>query len=645
MRYFRPLARSLTSALMLCLVASYVAAEARAAIVQTVPDIEFTVSMPQPHTHLLEVEVRVRNASAPAQTDLVMPVWTPGSYLVREFERHVQNFEAKGGAGRALAWSKLNKNTWRVETGGQREWRATYRVYANELTVRTSELNDRHAFWNNTALLMHIDKQLGVPSTLRIVPFKDWKVATGLQPLAGERHTFVAPNFDVLYDSPVLVSDFKTISFEVRGTPHRIVIDGDQAGSNIDPERLRRDTQKIVEATIALMGDVPYRDYTFILLLRQGSGGGLEHLNSTALIASPFGFRPDATYVNFLSLVAHEFFHLWNVKRIRPDALGPFDYTQENYTRLLWVAEGITSYYEDILLRRAGLISDREALERMARNIQGIQDIPGRLEVSLEESSFDAWIKYYRPDENSINSTISYYDKGGVVGLLLDLRIRDLSNGARSLDDVMRYLYTEHAKRNRNFTPTDFQRAAELAAGQSMDDFFSRYVRGRAELDYNAALAAAGLRLDTTGVPPVAANLAPQRTFLGATLAQDGDRLVVRTVPANTPAYEQGLNANDQIVAIDGARASLGFLNSRIDEKRPGDAVTLAVFRFDELRTFNIKLAGRVEAPYRIVPVANPNDEQKKNYQSWLGAAFPAPPPATRAAAPAAAAAATGARD
>ena len=626
MRHFRTRALALTSALVLCFAAFTAAAETRATVVQTVPNIEFTVSMPQPHTHLLEVEMRVRNASTPAQTDLVMPVWTPGSYLVREFARHVQDFEAKGAAGRALAWSKVNKNTWRVETGGQRDWRATYRVYANELTVRTSELNDRHAFWNNTALLMHIDGQLGVPSTLRVVPFKDWKVATGLQPLAGERNTFIAPNFDVLYDSPVIASDFKTLSFEVRGTPHRIIIDGDQAGSNIDPERLRRDTQKVVEATIALMGDVPYRDYTFILLLRPGGGGGLEHLNSTALIANPFGFRSEASYVNFLSLVAHEFFHLWNVKRIRPDALGPFDYTKENYTRLLWVAEGLTSYYEDILLRRAGLISDKEALERMARNIQGVQNVPGRLAMSVEEASFDAWIKYYRQDENSINSQISYYDKGNVVGLLLDLRIRALSNGARSLDDVMRYLYTEHAKRGRNFSPADFQRAAEIAAGQSMDDFFSRYVRGRDELDYNAALATAGLRLDTTGAPPDAAKPAPQRTHLGATLVQDGDRLIVRNVPAGTPAYEQGLNANDQIIAIDGVRASLSFLNARLDEKRPGDTVSLSVFRFDELRNFSVKLAGRVEAPYRIVPVANPSDEQKKIYQSWLGAAFPASP-------------------
>lgn len=626
MRHFRMRALALTSVLALYSVASSTAAAQTRAVVQTVPDITFTVSMPQPHTHLLEVEMRVRNAASPAQTDLVMPVWTPGSYLVREFERHVQDFEAKGAAGRALAWRKVNKNTWRVETGGQRDWRATYRVYANELTVRTSELNDRHAFWNNAALLMHIDGQLGVPSTLRVVPFKDWKVATGLQPLAGERNTFVAPNFDALYDSPVVASDFKTLSFEVRGTPHRIVIDGDDGGSNLDPEQLRRDTQKIVEASIALMGDVPYRDYTFILLLRPGGGGGLEHLNSTALIAGPYNFRPEANYVNFLALVAHEFFHLWNVKRIRPDALGPFDYTKENYTKLLWVAEGITSYYEEILLRRAGLISDKEVLERMARNIQGVQNIPGRLEMSVEEASFDAWIKYYRQDENSINSQISYYDKGGVVGILLDLRIRDLSNGARSLDDVMRYLYNEHAKKNRNFTPEDFQRAAEIAAGQSMDDFFSRYVRGRDELDYNAALTAAGLRLDTTGASANdAAKPTPQKTYLGATLAQDGDRLVVRNVPAGTPAYDQGLNANDQIVAIDGVRASLNFLNARIEEKRPGDSTTLSVFRFDELRTFNVKLGARVEAPYRIVPVGNPTAEQKSIYQSWLGASLPAP--------------------
>ncbi|HZH29785.1 MAG TPA: PDZ domain-containing protein [Pyrinomonadaceae bacterium] len=587
------------------------------------PEISYTVSMPEPHTHLLQVEMRVGRAGGtanlPAQVDLVMPVWTPGSYLVREYARHVQDFAATeaGAVNRPLAWRKINKNTWRVETNGAaREVRATYSVYANELTVRTNELHDRHAFWNNAALLMYVDGQLSAPSTVRVVPFGDWKIATGLPAVSGQRNTFRAENFDVLYDSPFLVSDFKTISFDVRGVPHRIVIDGE---GNYDPERLRREVQRIVEVSVEMMGDVPYRDYTFMLMLHPSAGGGLEHLNSTALIWRRFAFRPEASWDDFLSLVAHEYIHLWNVKRIRPDALGPFDYTGENYTRLLWVAEGITSYYENILSRRAGVISDKEYLTTIANAIRGLQNTPGRLEQSIEEASFDAWIKYYRPDENTLNSAISYYDKGAIVGLLLDLEIRRRSNGARSLDDVMRALYNDFAKQNRNYTPEDFQRAAEQAAGASLDDFFRRYVRGREELDYNTAFAAVGLQLQT-----VAASAADQskpaapKAYFGANLRQDADRLIVSSVPASTPAYNQGITFNDQIVALDGQRVNLTTFNARLEEKRPGDEVRLSVFRLDELRTVTIKLGGRAEENYRLVPLAQQTPEQKRLYEGWL---------------------------
>src|SRR6267378_2287261 len=260
-----------------------------------VRDINYTVSMSKPHTHLFEVEITVQHdaTNAARQETLVMPVWQPGSYLIREFERHVQDFTATDSLGHALAWEKINKNSWRVAAAGAREWRATYRVYANELSVRTSELNSDHAFWNNTNLLMYLDGYLKHPSTLKVNPFAGWKVATGLPPVAGQPNTFHAENFDILYDSPVEASDFKLLSFAVKGVPHRIVIDG---AGNYDPERMRLDVQKIVEAEVELMGgEIPYHDYTFILHLRSNAGGGLEHLNSTALGYPRFGFNVSAS--------------------------------------------------------------------------------------------------------------------------------------------------------------------------------------------------------------------------------------------------------------------------------------------------------------------------------------------------------------
>jgi predicted metalloprotease with PDZ domain len=579
------------------------------------PEISYTVSMPKPHTHLLEVELRMRGTLA-AQTDLIMPVWTPGSYLVREFARNVQDFEAKDATGRTLRWAKTNKNTWRVETAGARELVITYGVYANEFSVRTNDLTDQHAFWTNAALLMYPNGQLKSPSTLHVVPFGNWKVATALPAVAGGRaNTFRAENFDILYDSPVEAGNFKTLSFEVRNVPHRIVIDGE---GNYDPERMRRDVQKIVEASVALMGgEIPYRDYTFFLHTPSTGGGGLEHLNSTALIFPRFRFRPEGSYQSFLSLVSHEYFHLWNVKRIRPDALGPFDYTQENYTRLLWVAEGITSYYENIILLRAGLITGEDYLNGLAIAIRDLQNTPGRFEQSLEESSFDAWIKYYRPDENSVNSQISYYDKGAIVGAMLDLEIRRASKDAHSLDDVMRALYEEFYKRDRNYTPEDFQSLAERMAGAKLDSFFTRYVRGREEIDFNSILNHVGLYLDASGAST--GRVAPERAYFGATLFMDGNRLTVRNVRAGTPAYDQGINAGDEIVALNGMRVNLESFDARLAERKPGDRVTLTLFRDDDLRTVEIRLGGRAVTPYRILPVPNPTEAQRQSYRKWLG--------------------------
>ena len=581
------------------------------------PGIEYTVSMPQPHTHLLAVEMRVTGAAAGGRMDLVMPVWTPGSYLVREYARHVQDFSATDGSGRPLSWTKLNKNTWRITSPDAATVVVTYRVYANELTVRTNELNDTHAFWNNAALLMYPDGQLLAASTLRVVPPAGWKVATGLPSATGGANRYSAAGFDVLYDSPVEVGTFDTLAFTVRGVPHRIVLDGH---GNEDRNRLRGDVAKIVEVATGMMGDVPYTNYTFITHLRSAGSGGLEHLNSTALITTRFGFRPDSLYQDFLSLVAHEYFHLWNVKRIRPDALGPFDYTRENYTRLLWVAEGITSYYENLFLRRAGLLSAEDYLDGLARSIQQMQATPGRLAMSAEEASFDAWIKYYRQDENSVNSQISYYDKGALLGLLLDLEIRKRSAGARSLDDVMRYLYDEFSRKGRNYGPTDVQHASELAAGSSLESFFARQVRGREELDYDAALGAVGLRVDTAGGKPVSGARA-QRAYLGAEIGQTADRLLVRRVFSGTAAYTAGLNAGDQIVAINGMRATEEFLNARLKELALGDVLHLTLFRADDLRTLDVTIQRASGAvAYRIVPVAQPTAAQVRLRDQWLGA-------------------------
>ena len=569
------------------------------------PEISYTVSMSKPWTHLLEVEMRLSWSQMPEKAEISMPVWTPGSYLVREYARHVESFTAGDAGGNALTWRKTNKNTWQLDTKGAKEIVVKYNVYANELTVRTNELNDDHAFFTPAALLMFPKDQLKAASTVKVNPYKDWKIATGLPKSEGSENTFRAENFDVLYDSPFEIGNFHDIYFNVQGKPHRFVVEGE---GNYDLQRIARDTAKIVEESYKIFGELPYKDYTFILNLR--GGGGLEHLNSTALQWNRFGFS-GTRHNDFMTLVAHEYFHCFNVKRIRPDALGPFDYNNENYTKLLWVAEGGTAYYESVLVQRAGIISAKDFLDGKAGQIQALQERPGRFETSLEEASFDAWIKYYRADENAVNNQISYYDKGELVNFLLDAEIRAASKGTKSLDDVLRYLYNEHFKKDKNYTPEDYQKISEMMAGKSLEDFFAKYVRGRAEIDYDAILGGLGLRLNN--------NKGRETSYLGASLRQDGDRLTVTAVPKSTPAYEQGLNANDQIIAIDGARASQTFLQSYLGDKKVGDKVKLTIFRFDELREVEIILGGRARSAYQIAALDAPTDEQKTIYRTFFG--------------------------
>jgi predicted metalloprotease with PDZ domain len=580
-----------------------VAAEPQAAA----PDIAYTVSMTKPWTHLLEVQMRVRWNQMPEKLELKMPVWTPGSYLIREYARHVQDFTAKNGNDRDLPWQKVNKNTWQVNTAGAKEIVASYRIYANELTVRTNELNDEHAFWNNAATLMFPKDQIKAPSTVTVNPYSKWKIATGLPKVAAQANAFRAANYDILYDSPFEVSDFKEVGFTVQGKPHRIVFSGE---GNYDMRKTAADVAKIVEEAYKIFGEFGYDNYTFIVNLR--GGGGLEHLNSTALQYDRFGFRPESRYKDFLGLVAHEYFHNYNVKRIRPDALGPFDYESENYTRLLWVAEGGTEYYANQLLRRAGFLTDKEYLEAKADGIADLQRTPGRFETSLEEASFDAWIKYYRQDENAVNNQISYYDKGEIVNLLLDVTIRDASGGKKSLDDVMRYLYNEFFKKGRNYTPADFQKTAEAMAGRSLDDFFSKYVRGEAEIDYNAIFKGIGVELK----PEEPDN---GKAYIGAYLNEDAGRLTVRSVRAGTPAYDQGLNAGDQIVAIDGYRATLTRLQAYVGDRKPGDKVRLTIFRTDRLRDIDFTLGNNTRKTYSFVALANPTAQQRRLYHDYLG--------------------------
>ncbi len=576
--------------------------------------VEYRIDLRERHAHLIAVEARFPVAGD--ALELKLPVWTPGSYLVREFPRHVQDVACASAEGQPLAVRKLDKATWRVETAGARGVVARYRVYANDLTVRSAHLDDTHGFFNGACVFLYAEPLVGAPVRVTVSAPEGWRTTVALPE---ERPgVFAARDYDELVDSPFEIGTHELVEFSAQGKRHRLAIWGQAA---IAREALTSDIVKIVDAAAALFGDgVPYDDYTFLLMLSPNQYGGLEHKKSCALLSSPFSFHPRKKYEELLELVSHEFFHLWNVKRIHPEALGPFDYQREAYTRSLWVMEGVTSYYDRYLLVRAGIQKPDKYLEKLAEEIGKIAAIPGRKRQSLEESSFDAWIKLYRPDENTVNSTISYYLKGGVVALLLDLEIRAKSGGKKTLDDFMRLLWNRFGKSGAGFPDGGVQALAEEASGVALGEFFDRHVRGRDELELERLLGTVGLT-----VTPDPGDDDDKAPWLGVTTREDGDALVLSGVLDGSPAMLAGLYANDQLLALDGFRVDNGSLKDRLAARKPGDVVRCTVFRRDELRTVDVALAEKPADKFTVAPVKAPSEAQKAAYQAWMGAPLPAP--------------------
>ncbi|HKX30807.1 MAG TPA: PDZ domain-containing protein [Blastocatellia bacterium] len=582
--------------------------------------LSYTLAFPQPQTHLYEVTFTIGNVETP-QLELQMPVWTPGSYLVREFARHVQDFAAGDESGRSLNWQKTDKATWRIETGAQpdrpKTVRASYRVYANELSVRTSHLDSTHAYFNGASVFMYLKGALDQPLKLRIQAPAGWRITTplGLAPEADG--TYTAPNYDILADSPTEIGTHRLLEFMARGRTHRIAIWGE---ANYDEAGLKKDFAKIVEEAARIFNGLPYDHYTFIVQIQPGIGGGLEHLNSTTCQTTPRAFSSRRDYRGFLGLIAHEYFHLWNVKRIRPLALGPFDYQTENYTPALWFSEGVTDYYAQQLLRRADLITAHDYLEEIGNNLRDYESTPGRLEQTAESASFNTWIKLYRPDENSINTAMSYYLRGDLLGWLLDFELRTRTNGAKTLDDVMRLLLENHGLPKPGFTNQELKAAFEKVAGSDLTDFFNRYVGGNREIDFEAYLNRAGLRLDRRYRPdtPYADSKIDQPGWLGFRTRNNGDRVVISDLRAGSAGYEGGLNAADELVAIDGRRLDSTNLNTVLGEIRNGQRLTVTVFRRERLLTFELTATMKPFDQYRIYELGDAASNQLTLRRAWL---------------------------
>ena len=564
--------------------------------------------MPEPATHLFEVAITVQNWQEPC-LDLKLPVWTPGSYLVREYAKHLQNFRAEDAAGHALSCRKLSKNHWQVETAERSDVTVRYAIFAHELTVRTNHLDPTHGYFNPGAMFCYIPglEQHQITVTVQ-PPHPTWTVTTPL-PMADVPQTLLAANFDTLVDSPFEVGTHRLYEFEVAGKPHQWAIWGQ---GNVDATQLIQDTQKVIQAEADLFGGLPYERYLFLLHLTEKGYGGLEHKDGCSLQYPRFGFRDPDQYKRFISLVAHEFFHLWNVKRLRPQALQTFDYDQENYTDCLWFCEGVTSFYDQVIPLRAGICDAQWYLKQLSEAITRLQTTPGRQVQPLSQSSFDTWIKLYRPTANSRNAQVSYYLKGELVAVLLDLLIRQQHQHRRSLDDVMRQLWQQFGQPGLGYTSAQLKSVFEAVAELDLTAFWLNYIEGTAELPFNQYLDPFGLQVH----PDIPEDAPP---YLGLDLKMEAGAAMVKFVAADSPAQRAGMAAGDQLLAIAGFKVSADGLSDRLQDFQPGDEVAITFFHQDQLRTSPVLLAEPVARTYGVRAIQPSTVSQKDNCRQWLG--------------------------
>jgi predicted metalloprotease with PDZ domain len=568
--------------------------------------IQFTVSMAKPQNHCYHVRISCQGLAGGTH-DFKMPAWTPGFYMIMNHAKHVLNFHAADLAGKPLDWEKTDKNTWRVRNGRTASIQVDYDVYAFDRSVAESYLDDERGFISPTSIFMHISGRLQQAVAVTVNPYSDWKrVACGLDPAPGTPNTFTAPDFDVLYDSPILVGNQEALAFEVQGIPHAFV--AADLGT-VDRPKLVADLQRIITAATDIFGEIPYRRYAFLAI---GSGqGGLEHANSVAFTFTASDLDNPAGYKKWLRFMAHEFFHLFNIKRIRPLALGPFDYDRENYSDLLWVSEGFTVYYEDLILNRAGLLNRDEILERRRADIANYENIPGRLFQSAAASSFDIWSHFLDWGEGADNTTISYYDKGAALALLLDFKIRHETGNKKSLDDIMRALYQNYFKgKGRGFSDSEFRAVCEKTAGCQLAEFFS-YAGTVQEIDYKKYLNYGGLGIDVMPREIPGA-------FLGASVREQEGKLYIQSVEWDSPAENSGLCARDEIIAVDGERAGPGTMAGLRERKKPREQVRILVARNQRLHEYLVVLGKKSERSFAIQTLADPTPLQAAILKSWL---------------------------
>jgi len=585
--------------------------------------IAYTLSMTRPSTHLFEVtmDITVPVGATPATVDLQMPLWQPGRYSVADFAENVQEFSAKSGS-QALTFRKTDNQTWQVQTRGNRTFSVSYKIYGNDLSGTFAQLDVNHGNFTGGEIFMYVVGHKQDAVELQIRPPAGWRVINGRTDVPDQTN-WRYPNYEMLIDNPTEIgADWTQDEFSVGGKSYRVVIHS-RADASASRSSLVRDIQKIVAAEVAMWGTPEFDRYTFMLHFAADdrSYDGMEHLVSTQIIRGGV-ISEQGTYESMLETVSHEFFHAWNVKRLRPVELGPWDWTRPANTGSLWIAEGLTQYYGTMMMRRAGLWDDSQTLRDLEQTINGVENQPGVKLMSAEDASLFAPFmdaEVYNQQNNFYNTTVSYYTKGELIGLVLDLTIRERSGGRRSLDDVFKQMYDEfyvkspnatYYLKGRGYTQEDFVRVLSSVAGTNMTPFYDRYIRGVEPLPYDDAFAAVGLRLTRTQ----SRNAASGITIDG----NDRQNPRVGALRAGSAAQEAGLQEGDVLVSIGGSRVSRDNWNSLLTRYRPGDRVAIQVQRFRRTVEVMLELRESSLTTYRLEEISSASDAAKRLRNSWL---------------------------
>jgi predicted metalloprotease with PDZ domain len=580
-----------------------------AVMINAQPSLQYIVSMPQPWNHLFQIEIRVTGITSDHLL-LHMPAWRTGRYVILDFAGEVRNFSSADENLRSREFKKIDNETWQIETSNCHTIVATYAVYANEFNMRTRELTGDHAFFDPAALFMYTEELKNSPIEITVHPYSNWHITTGLDEVNGKKQTYATANYEQLIDSPFEIGTQKDFEFSAEGVQHVISIYGD---GDWNADTLINDFSKIISEDKKFWGDLPYKKYIFFIHCQPNAGGGTEHINSTVMGTRPFVFSKKESYRRFLGLVSHEYFHTWNVKQLRPKAYSPYDLSKEGYSEELWISEGMTSYFDELILLYAGMSTPESYVDQIPKMIEDDRSRPGNTVQPLSESSYDAWIKFWKGLQDSYNAQSDYYGKGSHLSLLLDLEIRQRSDDKHSLHSVLKAMY-QNFPLSKGFANADFIAECEKQSGSSLKEFFDNYLYGTAPLPWEQNLLYAGLE--------IAPKDSVKKIHLGITTQDVNDRIRITNVLPGSPAEKAALEVNDEILALNGFKIKGSDLGDRISSMNVGDTITLTFFRNEKLRETVVTLEPFGVDSYSIHKIKNPSALQKTIYESWLHARF-----------------------